>query len=73
MTQIEQIELAVDGDAIHCDGCESRIEKVLGQLPGVLRAKADHQTQLVTLMLDAKRTPLSEVKEKLEFAGFSSK
>jgi copper chaperone CopZ len=72
MAQMQQIELRVQDQAIHCDGCESRIETVLKQLPGVLRAEADHRTQLIALTLDTARTPLAEVREKLEFAGFAS-
>ena len=72
MAQIEELQLHVRDDAIHCDGCESRIETVLKQLPGVLRAKADHQQQTVTLTLDAEHTPLDEVRRKLEFAGYAT-
>lgn len=70
MAKVEEFQLIVRDEAIHCDGCESRIETVLKQLPGVLRAKADHVTQIVTLALDSERTPLDEVKRKLAFAGF---
>lgn len=57
MAKIEQLELAVMDKAIHCSGCESRIETVLKKLPGVVKAKANHKTQKVSLALDIDKTP----------------
>jgi copper chaperone CopZ len=70
MAKIEQLELTVQDKAIHCGGCESRIQNVLGKLPGVIKAKADHQTQQVSLALDTDKTTVDEVKEKLAAAGY---
>lgn len=70
MANIEQMELMVEDTAIHCGGCESRIEVVLKKLPGVMKVKADHRTQRVSLAIDQDKTPLDEVKQKLEVAGF---
>ncbi|MDA1347288.1 MAG: heavy metal-associated domain-containing protein [Chloroflexi bacterium] len=70
MAKIEQLELMVEDKAIHCSGCESRIEQVLKRLPGVVKAKADHGTQRVSLTLDVEKTPLDDMKQKLEFAGY---
>ena len=46
------------------------MERLLGRLPGVMKAKADHQTQTVRLTLDTEQTPLEEVRERLNLAGF---
>ena len=70
MAKIEQLDLTVQDRAIHCEGCESRIQTVVGRLQGVVKVRADHKTQLVTLTLDTEQTPLDEVRQKLEFAGF---
>lgn len=70
MTKIEQLELTVLDNAIHCSGCESRIETVLKKVPGVVKVKADHKTQKVSLTLDIEKTPPDNVKQKLEFAGY---
>ena len=43
---------------------------MLGRLPGVVKVKADHKTQLVSLTLDTEKMRLDEVKSKLEAAGF---
>lgn len=72
MAKIDQMELTVQDNAIHCGGCESRIETVLKRLPGVVKVKADHQTQRVSLALDTDKTPVDEVKEKLGAAGYQA-
>ncbi|MBI4287457.1 MAG: cation transporter [Chloroflexi bacterium] len=70
MAEVEHVELTVQDKAIHCSGCESRIETVLKKLPGVVKVKADHKTQKVSITLDTSRTLIGEVKQKLEFAGY---
>jgi copper chaperone CopZ len=72
MAKVEQIELTVRDNAIHCDGCESRIEKVVRELPGVVRASADHRTQRVVVTADTERTSASAIREKLQAAGYAS-
>lgn len=70
MAKIEHVELTVLDRAIHCSGCESRIQSILGRLPGVTKAKANHKTQKVSLELDVEKTPLDDVRTKLEVAGY---
>jgi copper chaperone CopZ len=70
MPKVEQLELTVLEKAIHCSGCESRIQGILGRLPGVAKVKADHKTQKVSLTLDVEKAPLEEVRRKLESAGY---
>jgi len=65
------LELAIEGDAIHCSGCESRIRGVLGKLPGVQKVKASHKTQKIVLELDQEKTPLRDVLAKLQFLGYT--
>ncbi|MBI2917337.1 MAG: cation transporter [Chloroflexi bacterium] len=70
MAKIEQVELMVQDRAMHCAGCESRVETIAKRLPGVVKVKADHKTQKVTITLDIERTPAVEVRQKLELAGY---
>lgn len=72
MAHVEQFELTVRDGAIHCDGCESRIEKMVRAMPGVMRVNADHQTQRVAVTADADRTSVLDIKQKLEAAGYTS-
>lgn len=71
MAQVEMLELMIEGNAIHCSGCESRIQGVLGKLPGVQEVKASHKTQKIALALDQEKTPLQDVLAKLEFLGYT--
>ena len=72
MARIEALELTVKDNAIHCGGCEARIQKVLGKVRGVAKVKADRQTQRIVFTLDQDKTPLHEVLAKLEFMGYTA-
>ena len=72
MTQKETHELHVQDKAIHCAGCEARIQSVLSRLPGVEEVKVDHKTQKIQLTLDSASVSVQEVKEKLEDLGYST-
>jgi copper chaperone CopZ len=65
------LELTIEGNAIHCSGCESRIQGALGKMPGVQKVKASRKTQKIALTLDQEKTPLRDVLAKLEFLGYS--
>ena len=70
MARIETHELTIDDHAIHCGGCEARIEQVLGREPGVRRVQADHATQQVAITIDVDRLGLDEVRARLIALGF---
>ena len=72
MAKAETLELTVEGNAIHCSGCEARIQKVLGKVPGVAKVKADRKTQKITLTLDQEKTPLNDVLAKLQYLGYGA-
>lgn len=72
MPKVDQIQLMVQDNAIHCVGCENRIETVLRKLSGVLRVKADHETQVISLALDPDKSSIAEVRQRLEIAGYET-
>ena len=72
MTQKETHEIHVLDKAIHCAGCEARIQSVLARMSGIQEVKADHKTQKVSLTLDSASVSVQEVKEKLEELGYST-
>ena len=45
---------------------------MLGRLPGVMKAKADHKTQKVHLTLDLEKLSVQEVTGKLADMGYEA-
>ena len=72
MAQIETHEITVVDKAIHCAGCEARIQSVLVRMPGVQEAKVSHKTQKVDLTIDSGSVSIQEVKDKLEDLGYNT-
>ena len=70
MVPVKTIELTVLDNAIHCSGCENRIQSALRKLAGIHDVKADQRTQHVRFTLDEEKTPLTEVIKRLEFFGY---
>jgi copper chaperone CopZ len=71
MARVKTMELTVESNAIHCSGCENRIQGALGKLPGVQKVKASHKNQKIVLVVDQEKTPLRDVLAKLEFLGYN--
>ena len=72
MAQIESHEITVRNKAIHCVGCEARIQSGLTRMPGVQEVKASHKTQQVDLTLDSASVSIQDVKDKLEDLGYDT-
>ena len=66
---MNKLELRVSG--IHCDGCERRIEAALGQIDGVVRSDADHESGTVTVTIDPSKTSEDAVRASIARAGFA--
>ena len=66
MAAVETHELVVRGEqSIHCVGCENRLEGLLARMPGVLTTRADHTSQKISVRLDAGKTDLETVRNRL--------
>lgn len=69
----KKINLKVQGEqTIHCGGCENRIQRALGRLPGVQSVKANHLTQQIQLDLDTEQTRLEQIKATLDAMGYNA-
>ncbi len=55
---------------IHCESCERRIEKAVGQLDGVRQVKADHRNGELRVVLEATRTSEGAIRSAIERSGF---
>ena len=65
------VELKIKNNAIHCDSCESRIQKILENKPGIIKAIADHVTQEVQIYFDKDQINLRDIEQNLERLGYS--
>jgi copper chaperone CopZ len=63
-------DLTVTASGIHCTGCESRIETVLGRVEGIRTVKADHRAQTVAVRYDPRRLDEKRVAAELASIGF---
>lgn len=70
MAQVENVQLTVAGNAIHCSACERRIEALLAKLPGVEQVRADQKSQKIVFALDSEKTSVEEVEARLNFLGY---
>jgi copper chaperone len=65
------IDFVVSGEQkIHCEGCEQRIGRALGRLPGVEEVKASVEAQQVVANIDPNQVSPEQVQERLEQLGY---
>lgn len=64
------VELKIKNNAIHCNSCEARIQKVLEAKPGIIKTIADHMTQEVQIYFDKDQITLQDIELTLEMLGY---
>lgn len=67
---MKPVEIKIRENAIHCEGCQSRIQNVIGRMEGVSSVKADRQTQKVLVTLEGETTTYDEIVSRLERLGY---
>lgn len=67
---MNKIELKING--MHCTGCSSRLERVLNGLETV-KASVSFEEKKANIEYDENITPLDDIKEAIEDAGFEYK
>ena len=65
---METLSLTVTG--MSCDGCEQRIDAVLGRLDGVGRVAADHRSGTVSVEHDPDLVAVDVIERRLAHAGY---
>ena len=63
------VRLPVGG--MHCAACSTRIEKVVGAMPGVERVSVNLASAEMELRFDPRETPLDTILERVRELGFS--
>lgn len=66
--QLHKAAFLIDG--MTCAACSSRVEKLLGKLPGVESASVNLALEKATIHYDADKTSISDFKETVQEAGF---
>ncbi|WP_419174891.1 heavy metal translocating P-type ATPase [Desulfosediminicola sp.] len=57
---------------MHCAACSSRIEKVVGQIPGVTSIAVNLATETAKVELDRNKVKVRSIREAIEKLGFSA-
>lgn len=53
-----------------CSGCERTVSKIIGTIPGVESAKADHQNSSVTVDYDASKVTIDDIRSAVGKVGY---
>lgn len=56
-----------------CEGCEERVETVLGEMQGVRKVKAQARKQRVEVLFDPTQVEPAAITDRLREAGYESK
>ena len=67
---MKEINLKVKG--MHCEGCSSRLTKILNNLDGVSDAKVSLENKKADLEYDEEQISIENIKEAISDAGFEA-
>jgi len=67
----ERLLLQVSG--MHCAACAARIEKVVGELPGVREVSVNLATEEARILFDPESTGVGAIREAIEGLGFGAR
>ena len=67
---MKEICLKIKG--MHCEGCSTRLEKILNSQEGVKKAKVSLEKAEANLTFDEAKINVNELKEAVENAGFEA-
>lgn len=67
---MKEVVLKIKG--MHCEGCSTRLEKVLNNQDGVEEAKVSLEKAKANIKFDETQTSVDELKEAVEDAGFEA-
>jgi copper chaperone len=65
------MERTITVEGMTCGGCEATVTRALEKMQGVTSARADHETNSVTVDLDPEVAQLSEITERIGELGFT--
>ena len=65
---MKEIVFKIEG--MHCNGCSTRLERVLNNLEGVNKAKVELEKAEATIEFDETKISIEKIQEAIEDAGF---
>ena len=65
---MKEVVLKIEG--MHCNGCSTRLERVLNNSEGVNKAKVELEKAEATIEFDETKISIEKIKEAIEDAGF---
>ncbi|MCL4078903.1 cation transporter [Coriobacteriia bacterium Es71-Z0120] len=68
----ETVSVEIPTRGMHCRSCESLIELTLGDLDGVISAKADRSAEATSVTYDPARVDVQAIVEAIRSAGYEA-
>ena len=65
-------EIILNIEGMHCEGCSSRLTKILNNLDGVSDAKVSLENKKADLEYDEEQISIENIKEAISDAGFEA-
>jgi copper chaperone len=66
------METKIHIQGMHCDGCASRVKRVLEKEPGVRNAEVSYETGEARVKYDDQAVSVSRFRELIERAGYAA-
>jgi len=67
---MQEIVLNIEG--MHCEGCSSRLTKVLENIEGVMNVNVSLEDKRAELEIDENEISIEEIKDEISEAGFEA-
>ena len=68
----EPMTVTLDVPGMYCVLCKASVKKVLGRVPGVVEAKADHATKSAEVRFDPERISAAGLAAALTKSGYAA-
>ena len=68
---MKEVKLNIEG--MHCNGCSTRLEKVLNNIDGVESANVSLESKTTEIKYDEESVSIEELKQAITDAGFETK
>lgn len=71
VSEDDRVEMILTVHGMDCTGCESTVNRKVGELPGVESVAASHTLQEVKVVYDKSRVSLQQIAQAIETSGYT--